>query len=77
MKYKVVLNKEGNIVSIEFNHRTELDSFDYLVPRSGPKLEPGQRLVELDEAKEFAEFHPADLAMRLHSDAKAKLQEMK
>jgi hypothetical protein len=73
MEIKVVLDKEGKIVSAIYQTKQIPEEYDKLKPHMGPVVEDGQTLVELGAPDEYASYPLPEFVERLTTDVKAKL----
>ena len=72
MKYHVVFDRDGNIVSAGYQDRPEPEVYDYLTPRFGPVAEDGQTIAELEIPDEYAKLSLTDFVEQVQVDVKAK-----
>ena len=73
METKVVLDKNGEIVSAIYQTKPIPEEYDKLEPHMGPVVEEGQTLVELGVPNEYASFPLPEFVERLTADVQAKL----
>ncbi len=72
MKYKVVYDKQGNIVSAGYIDRPEPEIYDSQTPRFGPVAEEGQTVSEIEVPEEMAKLSLTDFVESLRVDIEAQ-----